>query len=228
MSMAGYTKLFSSIITSTIWREPKETKVLWITMLALADKDGFVDGTVPGLAAMANLSIDETLLALEHLLGPDKFSRTQENEGRRIEAREGGWHLINHSKYRELLGKDERRAYMRTHMRQRRSKQALANVNSELAPLAQAEAATEAKAEASKDVGKSKSASASSTTDEDWLKSLEANEAYAGIDVRREFGKMTAWCQTNRKEATRRRFVNWLNRCDKPLVKGGSNGRAEW
>lgn len=149
MGMAGYTKLFSTIVTSTIWREPKETKVLWITMLALANKDGFVDGTIPGLAAMANLTIPETETALKHLLGPDPYSRTKEHEGRRIEEQDGGWHLINHAKYREAMSKDDRREYMKLHMREKRSKQPLARVSSGLAPLAhtEAEASTDTKAD---------------------------------------------------------------------------------
>lgn len=54
-------------------------------------------------------------------------------------------------------------------------------------------------------------------SDEDWLTQLSANPAYDGLDVRREFSKMQAWCAANRKQATRRRLVNWLNRADKPL-----------
>jgi hypothetical protein len=54
-------------------------------------------------------------------------------------------------------------------------------------------------------------------SDEDWLKELATNPAYDGLDVAREFSKMQAWCAANRKQATRRRFVNWLNRADKPL-----------
>lgn len=53
--------------------------------------------------------------------------------------------------------------------------------------------------------------------DAEWIKTLKSNPAYAGIDVDREFSKMTAWCSVNGKEATRRRFVNWLNRAEKPL-----------
>ncbi len=52
---------------------------------------------------------------------------------------------------------------------------------------------------------------------EDWLKELEANKTYAGIDVRREYGKMLTWCKVRRKQPTKRRFVNWLNSADKPL-----------
>jgi hypothetical protein len=65
-----------------------------------------------------------------------------------------------------------------------------------------------------KDVGAKGSPPAS---DEEWLKSLKENPAYEGIDVSREFGKMSAWCATNRKQPNRRRFINWLNRADKPM-----------
>ncbi len=33
----AYTKLFHSIVTSTIWRETDPTRIVWITMLALAE-----------------------------------------------------------------------------------------------------------------------------------------------------------------------------------------------
>jgi hypothetical protein len=63
-----------------------------------------------------------------------------------------------------------------------------------------------------------KAAPAAPTSDADWLASLAADPTYAGIDVTREYGKMTAWCKAHRKEPTRRRFVNWLNRVDKPMT----------
>jgi hypothetical protein len=51
-------------------------------------------------------------------------------------------------------------------------------------------------------------------TDEQWLDSLQLNEAYRAIAVRTEYAKMFAWCDANGKKPTRRRFVNWLNRYD--------------
>ena len=54
-------------------------------------------------------------------------------------------------------------------------------------------------------------------SDDEWLASIKANPAYQGIDVDREYGKMQAWCQTNGKQATRKRFLNWLNRVDRPM-----------
>lgn len=60
-------------------------------------------------------------------------------------------------------------------------------------------------------------ADASATSDEDWLKELQGNPAYQSISVTTEYAKMVAWCSTNRRQPTRRRFVNWLNRCEKPI-----------
>ena len=52
-----YTKLFTSILDSTVWQEGLETKVVWITLLAMADREGKVDGSVPGLAKRAGVTI---------------------------------------------------------------------------------------------------------------------------------------------------------------------------
>jgi hypothetical protein len=56
-------------------------------------------------------------------------------------------------------------------------------------------------------------------SDDDWLKELEANPAYAGIDIRRELGKAQAWASVRGVGVSQRRFVNWLNKAmtDRPL-----------
>ena len=48
--MAGYTKLFNSILQSTIWREDDKTRIVWITLLAMADKNGIAETSLPSLA----------------------------------------------------------------------------------------------------------------------------------------------------------------------------------
>jgi hypothetical protein len=103
----GFTKLHSGILGSTIWRESPSVKVVWITLLALADQDGIVEGTVPGLAAFSNVSLEDTEAAIEKFLSPDKYSRTPDCEGRRIEVIEGGWRLLNYEKYREKLSQED-------------------------------------------------------------------------------------------------------------------------
>jgi hypothetical protein len=115
-----YTKLFSSITESTIWCESPETKVVWVTMLAMADRHGRVWASKPGLANRAQISVKKTILALDRFLSPDEHSRTTDNEGRRIEPIDGGWRLLNHSKYRELRDEEERKAYKREWIRKKR------------------------------------------------------------------------------------------------------------
>jgi hypothetical protein len=107
--MTGYTKLFNSIVTSTIWSEDDKTRIVWITMLAIADKNGEVQGSVPGLARIAGVSVDDCRVAIAKFLSPDPDSRTKDDEGRRIEEIDGGWSLLNHQKYREMASKDELR-----------------------------------------------------------------------------------------------------------------------
>jgi hypothetical protein len=108
-----FTKLFNSILDSTIWQEPLETKVVWITMLAMCDRNGDVHASIPGLARRAGVTITQCNAALACLESPDEYSRTKDHDGRRIAEIDGGWSLLNHGKYRALLSAEERREYNR-------------------------------------------------------------------------------------------------------------------
>lgn len=98
--MAGYSKLFSSIVTSSIWCLDNATLRVWIAMLAMCDADGFVAGAVPGFASLARVTIPEMRSAVDQLAAPDEDSRSKTREGRRIDIVEGGWQIINYSDYR--------------------------------------------------------------------------------------------------------------------------------
>ena len=108
-----YAKLFRSIAASTIVSEPLATRWLWITLLSQADRAGKVYGSIPGLARLANITVTETEAALAALLGPDPYSRTPDNEGRRLEAIDGGWRLLNYAKYDAMRSEAERKEYKR-------------------------------------------------------------------------------------------------------------------
>ena len=107
--MPNYTKLFNSIVTSTIWTEDDKTRIVWITMLALADQNGEVQSSIPGLARLAGVAIADVEAALEKFLSPDAYSRTPDNDGRRIAKIEGGWELLNHAKYRRMASLADQR-----------------------------------------------------------------------------------------------------------------------
>jgi hypothetical protein len=129
--MTGYTKLFGSIVASTIWRENDKTRIVWITMLAMANKHGDVEASIPGLSDLSRVSIADTEAALAALAAPDAYSRTKDYEGRRIEPIDGGWHILNHAKYREKMSKDERREYLAQKKREQRARDKGKSVNNE-------------------------------------------------------------------------------------------------
>ena len=121
--MDTYTKLFSTITESTIWCEDSDTRVVWITMLAMCDKNGEVPASIPGLAKTAMVSLEKTELALEKFMQPDKYSRTKDFEGRRIEEIQGGWLLLNHATYRAKRQDEHRKDYRANWMREKRLSQ---------------------------------------------------------------------------------------------------------
>jgi hypothetical protein len=125
----GYTKLFSSIVASTIWREPNHVRILWVTMLAMSDRDGVVSASIPGLADLARITVSECEAALATLQEPDPYSRTKDHDGRRIAEIDGGWLILNRAKYRERMSADDRREYLKDYMRTYRKKHASVNTS---------------------------------------------------------------------------------------------------
>ena len=120
--MAGWTKLFNSILTSTVWLQDHATVRVWITLLAAADAEGYVEGSVPGLARLAGVTVDEMRRALEIFQAPDPDSRTSAHEGRRIEKVEGGYVILNYVRYRlQAQAKEGSRApYYRAYRQRKR------------------------------------------------------------------------------------------------------------
>lgn len=120
--MAGFAKLFSSIVTSSVWCEDNATLRVWIAMLATADAEGVVEGSVPGFANLARVSVEEMRAAIQRLSSPDPESRTPDHGGRRIEVIEGGWLVLNYAKYRQQAQAKEgsRAPYYREYRKRKR------------------------------------------------------------------------------------------------------------
>ena len=91
--MRGYTKLHAKIVHSSIWREADHVRLLFVTMLAMADADGIVEASIGGLADIARLERDKCIDGLERLLGPDPDS-SDGTTGERIQEVPGGWFVI--------------------------------------------------------------------------------------------------------------------------------------
>lgn len=102
MNSASFVKIYGSLLTSSVWSESSDTKVVWITMLTLADAQGVVRASLPGLARLANVSLEATETAINVFQQPDPYSTTTDHEGRRVEAVDGGWRILNHGLYRDM------------------------------------------------------------------------------------------------------------------------------
>lgn len=115
-----FTKLLSSITASTVWCEPDRTRIAWICMLAMADRKGCVYASVPGLASIARIPVEDCREALRAFLSPDPDSRTKDHEGRRIIEIDGGWRLLNYEKHRAMVDEESVRESKRKYINTRR------------------------------------------------------------------------------------------------------------
>ncbi len=211
-----YNKLFSKIVDSSIWLEPTPTRIVWLMFIAVMNEDGFVQfASVANVAYRARITDEEAEQAIQILEGPDPNSADDENDGRRVEKVPGGWIVLNAQKYRDLVTREMVREQTRIRVARKREKdkgvtECNADVTLRNAKVTSSDTDTDTKKERG-------SNGSSLQSVEDWLKELESDKTYAGIDVRREYGKMLNWCKLRSKKPTQRRFVNWLNNAEKPL-----------
>lgn len=109
-----YNKLFSKIVTSSVWLSPSDHRVVWFTLLALMDQDGFVPiASVANLAHTARVPIESAKEAVLAFESPDPFDPAQEFEGRRIEKVPNGWMVLNAKKYAEMATAEKAREQTR-------------------------------------------------------------------------------------------------------------------
>ena len=90
-------------------------------MLAMRDQRHEVRASIPGLADAARITLDACQAGLLELMSPDKFSRTKDYEGRRIESVDGGWRILNAEKFRRRMSEEERKQYQAEWIRRKRS-----------------------------------------------------------------------------------------------------------
>ena len=107
-------------------------------MLAMADRQGRVWGSIPGLANRARIPVEDCRAALDTFLAPDRDSRTDLDEGRRIRPIDGGWQLINYQKYRDMRDKESVKESKRQYMRNIRAKakQQIVNISADSVQVA--------------------------------------------------------------------------------------------
>lgn len=204
--MVGFTKLHSTIIHSSIWQECAETCKVWVTMLAMADKDGIVEASISGLARASNLNVEAVEVALECFLGPDPDSRDG-TTGERIEKVPGGWLLLNHANYRELRTREQEATAER--VRRHRERQGVTSIEvtgcNGLKRLPASASASDSAFEAFWTAFDRKVARPDALRA--W-KRLSPDEALAAVIVE----KAKAWAEATPDKAFRPYPATWLNR----------------
>jgi hypothetical protein len=108
-----YVPLFCSITESTLWSADGNTCKVWITLLAMADPEGFVAAAIDGIAARSRLPIETVRPILEYLQRPDPDSRSDAHGGRRLEKVSRGWRVLNMEDFRRLAQEESRKAAKR-------------------------------------------------------------------------------------------------------------------
>lgn len=119
-----YNKIFHKILDSSIWLEPTPTRIVWITLLAAMDQDGYAHfSALENLAARARVTIDEAREAVECFLAPDENSANPANEGRRIERIPGGYMILNADIHRQTVNRIIQREQTRERVAKHRAKE---------------------------------------------------------------------------------------------------------
>lgn len=244
MSMA-FTKLFSSITESTVWCEPDGTRLVWITMLAMADKRGRIWASIPGLANRARVPMAATEIAITCFLSPDPYSRTEGNDGRRIEKIDGGWRLINYDKYRDVRDEEDQASRKAANQAAYRDRKKRPESDRELPVVTASDLNAEAEAEAEA----VKQSTLALTSDEvrpagvfhlpmigtgEWEVPQKLYDelvlAYPGVSVMFELGKMRTWLIThpeNRKKQLPKFINSWLSKAQDKSSPGGNSGNSQ-
>lgn len=118
-----YTPVFRDFLTSSMWATDPATRCVWIWFLLMADPEGFVVGTVPGVAQQAGVTLEQAKTAVDLLEGPDPYSSTPDFDGRRVVKVPRGWHIVNFVTYRERAKLEAEKARKRTWAQKKRSTQ---------------------------------------------------------------------------------------------------------
>jgi hypothetical protein len=120
-----YSKLFSKILTSSIWLAPDAHRIVWITLLAAKDKDGFAQfSSIANLASTARVELPEAIEAIKNFEKPDADNPDDEFGGRRVERVPGGWLILNAQKYDAMVDASHYRELNRERVRRYRAKRA--------------------------------------------------------------------------------------------------------
>jgi hypothetical protein len=121
-----FVKLDTKTPFKSIWREDSDTRIVWITLLMMADATGLVEASITGISDLARVNIENTQNAIEKFMSPDPNSSNMNNDGKRVSRVQGGYQILNYQYYRE---KDHTGALRQKRFREKCSNDAVTEHN---------------------------------------------------------------------------------------------------
>lgn len=218
-----YVKLYSKLLDSSIWTDDVDLRLLWITMLLMADREGFVFGSVLGLARRALIPLDRTETALARLMSPDPYS-SDGSDGVRVEAIVGGWKIVNYSKYREIESQDDLRYRKKMEARKRRG-----TMSPDVTRISPSEAEAEAEAFSPPLLTNSLTSGSARVTSKGLPPGLEDFQAYITEKGYPEREARMCWhyWQSMGWKRGRNPIVNWKNAVNMWMIKEGIEAKPK-
>jgi hypothetical protein len=118
-----YNKLFTKILDSSVWLAPDTTRLVWITMLASMDEDGFVAMKTPqNVANRALIPLPAAISALHTLESEDPEDKACPYHGKRLERVADGWVVLKAGEYRDIITRATRRVQTRERVKRFRER----------------------------------------------------------------------------------------------------------
>lgn len=146
-----YGKLFASMYEGSLYGNWQALVTLQ-QMVILCDPHGTLDMTPQALAARTSIPLEIIHEGIRLLEQPDEYSRSSEDEGRRIvridATRPWGWRIVNYAYYRQLASAEEKRRKDRERIAEKRQNATSRDMSQGVADVAHAEAEAEGKVEA--------------------------------------------------------------------------------
>jgi hypothetical protein len=223
-----YGKIYEQTFTGSMYGSGSHIFSVWSYVIAHTKPDAMVELNPSALASTIGEPVERIEQAIEHFKSPDPKSRSKEFEGRRlIQKGEFIFFVPQYHKYHGFANNKERREYFALKKREQRQRDR--NGQTVMSKLSKNVKQSDTESESETDTKKKTEAAKESRpqSDEEFLLSLIQDKTYSGIDVRHEHGKMYQWCAANHKQPTRRRFINWLNRSERPM-KPIKSARDKW
>jgi hypothetical protein len=119
-----YTPIFKRTLQSRIWSLSPSTRCVWMWMKLQADPEGYVNADLAGVAAGANVELEDARRAIDGFLAPDPDADPDDPyEGRVLERVRGGWLILDHESDRELAKVEAHNARNARYARARRARE---------------------------------------------------------------------------------------------------------